>query len=294
MAQALASRSNSSMTSSLHRTKQTKKVLFYVGGTLLIAIWLIPVIIAFFTAGKSMDELMTNRVMWSPPQQWTWENFVSAWNRAGMSRYMLNSFVITVPSVLGTLFISSLGAYALAFYKFKLNKPILIIFVSGMLIPFQMLMIPVFRFSDAMGLLNTYRGVILFHVSFQLGFCVYFLRNFLRTLPYSLIEATRMDGGSEFTIYLKIILPLAIPSMAALGVLQFTWIWNDLLWSIVLLNANRVMTVTQGLANMQGQFITNYNIIAAGSILAALPPLVIFLFFQRYFLSGLTVGAEKG
>ncbi len=278
----------------MRKQKALLKGAFYVGGTLLVLIWLIPVVIAVFTAGKSMAELMSSPFMWTPPRQWTLENFRSAWTNAGMARYMMNSFIITIPSVLGTLAISSLGAYALAFYQFKLNRAILIVFVSGMLIPFQMLMIPVFRFSDAMGLMNTYRGVTLFHVAFQLGFCVYFLRNFMRTLPFSLIEATRMDGASEFTIYLRIIMPLAIPSIAALGVLQFTWIWNDLLWSIVLLNANRVMTITQGLANMQGQFITNYAIIAAGSILAALPPLVVFLFFQRFFISGLTVGAEKG
>ncbi|AFG37036.1 carbohydrate ABC transporter permease [Spirochaeta africana] len=280
------------------RKRNTKKrimaALFYIGATTLVLVWLIPVFIAVFTAGKSMNELMSTPHMWSIPQEWTWDNFAAAWTRAGMSRYMFNSFMITVPSVVGTLAIASLGAFALAFYRFKLNHTILIVFVAGMLIPFQMLMIPVFRMSDSLGLINTYRGVSLFHISFQLGFCVYFLRNFLRTLPFSLIEATRMDGARDLTIFFRIIMPLALPSLAALAVLEFTWIWNDLLWSLVLLNQNRVMTVTQGLANMQGQFITNYNIIAAGSILAAIPPLIVFLLFQRFFISGLTVGAEKG
>ncbi|WP_202962960.1 carbohydrate ABC transporter permease [Spirochaeta lutea] len=274
--------------------KRVFRVVFYLGGTLLVAFWLIPVVIAFFTAAKSMDEIMSSPLMWTPPESWTWENFTQAWRDAGMSQYMLNSFIVTIPSVVGTLLISSLGAYALAFYRFRLNKAVLILFVSGMLIPFQMLMIPVFRFSDTLGLINTYGGVSLFHVAFQLGFCVYFLRNFMRTLPYSLIEATRMDGAGEFTIYLRIIMPLALPSLAALAVLEFTWIWNDLLWSIVLLHSDKVKTITQGLANMQGEFITSYNMIAAGSILAALPPLVVFLIFQRFFISGLTVGAEKG
>lgn len=274
--------------------KRMLAAAFYIGATTLVLVWLIPVIIAVFTAGKTMDELMSTPYMWARPQTWTWQNFVQAWTRAGMSRYIFNSFMITIPSVAGTLMISSLGAFALAFYRFKLNKSILIVFVAGMLIPFQMLMIPVFRMSDQLDLINTYRGVSLFHISFQLGFCVYFLRNFFRTLPYSLIEATRMDGARDLTIFVRIILPLALPSLAALSVLQFTWIWNDLLWSLVLLNQNRVMTVTQGLANMQGQFITNYNIIAAGSIIAAIPPLIVFLLFQRFFISGLTVGAEKG
>jgi multiple sugar transport system permease protein len=232
--------------------------------------------------------------MWAPPKKWVLTNFAEVWNRVGMARYVLNTIIIATPSVVGTLLVSSLGAFALAFYKFRLNKPVLIVFITGMLIPFQMLLIPVYRFSDSMGLINTFPGVILFHVAFQLGFCTFFLRNFMRQVPFSLIEAPRIDGASDFLIYRKIVLPLSISSMAALGVLEFTWIWNDLLWSLILLQVDRLKPVTLGLANMQGEFISNYNMIAAGSIIAAGAPLAIFLVFQRYFISGLTVGAEKG
>jgi len=267
---------------------------FYVVGTLLVATWLIPIAIAFFTSLKSMDEIMASPRMWAPPKKWVLTNFAEVWNRVGMARYVLNTIIIATPSVIGTLLVSSLGAFALAFYKFRLNKPVLIVFITGMLIPFQMLLIPVYRFSDSMGLINTFPGVILFHVAFQLGFCTFFLRNFMRQVPFSLIEAPRIDGASDFLIYRKIVLPLSISSMAALGVLEFTWIWNDLLLSLILLQVDRLKPVTLGLANMQGEFISNYNMIAAGSIIAAGAPLVIFLVFQRYFISGLTVGAEKG
>jgi len=267
---------------------------FYITGTVLVAAWLIPIAIAFFTSLKSMDEIMASPRMWAPPKKWVLTNFVEVWNRVGMARYVLNTIIIATPSVVGTLLVSSLGAFALAFYKFRLNKPVLIVFITGMLIPFQMLLIPVYRFSDSMGLINTFPGVILFHVAFQLGFCTFFLRNFMRQVPFSLIEAPRIDGASDFLIYRKIVLPLSISSMAALGVLEFTWIWNDLLWSLILLQVDRLKPVTLGLANMQGEFISNYNMIAAGSIIAAGAPLVIFLVFQRYFISGLTVGAEKG
>jgi len=267
---------------------------FYITGTVLVAAWLIPIAIAFFTSLKSMDEIMASPRMWAPPKKWVLTNFAEVWNRVGMARYVLNTIIIATPSVVGTLLVSSLGAFALAFYKFRLNKPVLIVFITGMLIPFQMLLIPVYRFSDSMGLINTFPGVILFHVAFQLGFCTFFLRNFMRQVPFSLIEAPRIDGASDFLIYRKIVLPLSISSMAALGVLEFTWIWNDLLWSLILLQVDRLKPVTLGLANMQGEFISNYNMIAAGSIIAAGAPLVIFLVFQRYFISGLTVGAEKG
>jgi len=267
---------------------------FYLASTGVVIFWLIPFIIAVFTSVKSMDELMVNPYMWKFPDKWNFGNFLYVWETIGISKYVVNTFIITIPSVIGALIISSLSAFALAFYNFKFNKLILIIFVAGMLIPFQMLMIPVYRFSDQTGLINTYKGVVLFHITFQLGFCTFFLRNFLKGIPYSIFEAARVDGASDFEIYYKIILPLSVPSMAALGVLEFTWIWNDLLWSLVLLQFDALKPVTVGLANMQGEFITNYNYLAAGSIIAAAAPLVIFLFFQRYFIEGLTVGAEKG
>lgn len=270
------------------------KILFYTLGTVLTVLWLFPIAIAIFTAFKSMDEIMGNPYMWKIPHRWVFSNFVRAWTSAGMGRYVMNTFIITVPSLLGTLFVSSLGAFALAFYKFKLNRTVLIIFISGMLIPFQMLLIPVYRFSDRAGLINTLHGVILFHAAFQSGFCTFFLRNFMKQIPFSLIEVSRIDGTSEFTIYRRIILPLCVSSFAALSVLEFTWIWNDLLWSLILLQSDKLKPVTLGLANMQGQYVTNYNMIASGSIIAAAVPLAVFLVFQRYFIDGMTVGAVKG
>jgi multiple sugar transport system permease protein len=276
------------------QTRMVQRSLFYIVGILLILFALFPIVFAIFTAFKSMDEIMADPYMWKPPIRWVWRNFVEVWSSVGMSRYVLNTFIITIPSVAGTLLVSSLGAFALAFYRFRLNRFVLMIFIGGMLIPFQMLLIPVYRFSDATGLINSFSGVILFHIAFQLGFCTFFLRNFMKQIPYSLIEAPRIDGAGDFLIWRKVVLPLCISSFAALSVLEFTWIWNDLLWSLILLQRDTLKPVTLGLANMQGQFITNYNMVAAGSIIAAIPPLVMFLLFQKYFISGLTVGAEKG
>lgn len=278
----------------LTSTSVMRKSFFYIAGISLIAFWFLPIIIAVFTAVKSMDEIMSNPKMWQLPQKWIWFNFVEVWQKVGMGKYVLNTFIITIPSVIGCLLISSLGGFALAFYDFRLNRTVLILFIAGMLVPFQMLLIPVYRFSDTIGLINTFPGVILFHVAFQLGFCTFFLRNFMKQIPMSLIEAPRIDGADDFMIYRIVVMPLSISSLAALSVLEFTWIWNDLLWSLILLQADNLKPVTLGLANMQGQFISNYNMIAAGSIIAAVVPLAIFLMFQRFFISGLTVGAVKG
>lgn len=274
--------------------KALRSASFYAGAMFLVGLWLLPLLIGLFTSLKSMDEIMASPFMWLPPKSVRWSNYVEAWNRAGMGRYVVNTVIVTIPSVLGTLLISSLAAFALAFYRFRLNKAVLILFVAGMLIPFQMLMIPVFRMSNSLGIDDTYGGVILFHIAFQLGFCTFFLRNFMKQIPFSQIEAPRIDGASDFLIYRRIILPLSLSSLAALGVLEFTWIWNDLLWSLVLLRSDAIKTVTLGLANMQGEFISSYNLTAAGSIIAALAPLCVFLFFQRYFIQGLTMGADKG
>lgn len=278
----------------LTSTSVIRKSFFYIAGISLITFWFLPIIIAVFTAVKSMDEIMSNPKMWQLPQKWVWFNFVEVWQKVGMGKYVFNTFIITIPSVIGCLLISSLGGFALAFYDFRLNRTVLILFIAGMLVPFQMLLIPVYRFSDTMGLINTFPGVILFHVAFQLGFCTFFLRNFMKQIPMSLIEAPRIDGANDFMIYRIVVMPLSISSLAALSVLEFTWIWNDLLWSLILLQADNLKPVTLGLANMQGQFISNYNMIASGSIIAAVVPLAIFLMFQRFFISGLTVGAVKG
>jgi multiple sugar transport system permease protein len=267
---------------------------FYILATLIVLVWLIPFFIASFTATKSMDELMSSRYWWMPPQKTAWENFSSAWHTGNMKTYFYNTLKVTIPSVLGTLLLSTLSAFALSFYKFRFSKAILFLFIGGMLIPFQMLLIPVFKFSQSIGVYNTHFGLILFHIAFQLGFCTFFLRNFMKSIPLSLYESAKIDGAKDITIYRKITLPLSLPSIAALGILEFTWIWNDYLWSLILLQSDKLKTITVGLVSLQGQYVSSWNLIAAASLITAAVPLVVFLIFQRFFIEGLTVGAVKG
>ena len=133
-----------------------------------------------------------------------------------MGRFFLNSLIITLPTVIGTLFLSSLAGYSLAMHRFKLNLLVFAMFIAGNFVPFQILMIPVRNISIEMGVYNTHIGLIIFHIAFQTGFCTFFLRNFIKELPFELIEAARADGATEWTIYRKIILPLIIPALAAL------------------------------------------------------------------------------
>jgi multiple sugar transport system permease protein len=278
----------------MNRKKILKAIIFYALGAILVLIWMMPFVISIFTSLKSMDEILLGTKWWSLPKKVSFENYSIAWKEANMKKYFLNTLIITGISVAGALFVSSLGAFALSWCDFKLKKPLLIMFVAGMLIPFQMLMIPVYRFSVRTGLYDTYWGVILFHIAFQTGFCTFFLRNFMVTIPKSLFEAAKIDVAGFFLIYRKIIMPLVVPALAALGILEFTWIWNDYLWSLVLIQSDSLKPVTLGLTTLQGEWITSWNVIAAGANLAALIPILVFLIFQRYFIEGLTLGSVKG
>ncbi|MEA1882943.1 MAG: carbohydrate ABC transporter permease [Thermotogota bacterium] len=271
-----------------------KKTTFSVISLFLVVIWLVPIIITVLISFKSMDVISTSNSWFALPESFHFNNYIKAWQEGNMSRYSLNSFIITSVSVIGTLFLSSLSAFALSWYKFKLQKFFLIMFIAGMLIPVQMVIIPVFNLYNKTGLYNTYLGIIMVNLAFQLGFCTFFLRNFMITIPKSLFEAGKIDGASDFTIYWKIMMPLISPALAALGILQFTWIWNDYLWSLVLVQSDNLKPVTLGLANLQGKWVTDWTIVASGSIIAALVPIVIFLLFQKYFIDGLTVGSVKG
>jgi multiple sugar transport system permease protein len=267
-----------------------------VGFVVLLVItflWLVPFLQAILTSFRTNEDIMT-RGFFSLPSEVSFDSFAEAWRRGGLSYYLPNSFIITIPSLIFTLFLSSLSAYALARYRFRGNRALLFLFVGGMMLPFQVLMLPVFRLTDALGLYDTYWGIIAFHTAFQLGFCTFLLRNYMRTVPGEIIEAARIDGCSEFRIWWRIMMPLTVPALAALATLEFTWIFNDYLWAIVLLRSDRLKPVTAGLATLQGQYVMDWTVIISGALLATIPSVLVFIFLQRYFIEGLTLGATKG
>ncbi len=260
--------------------------------TSLTLLWLLPVIAAFVTSFRSQDDISVNG-FWSWPQVVSWNNFIKAWTAANVAKYLLNSFIITIPSLLGMLFLSSLAAYTLARHRFRGNLPIYFMFVAGTMLPFQILMLPVFRLTNYLGLYDTYGSLILIHTAFQLGFCTFVLRNFMKTMPNEILDAARVDGCSEFRIYWQIVLPLTLPSLAAVATLEFTWVFNDYLWAIILLRSDALRPVTAGLATLRGQYNTDWPVITAGALLATIPTLLVFTFLQRYFIQGLTLGSGK-
>ncbi len=257
-----------------------------------LLLWLAPLIaVAMFSIRPGADFTAGN--YWGLPSSFEFfTNYGQVFNSA-MPRYILNSFLITVPTVIGAVALSAMAGFALGIYRFKGNLLLFFMFIAGNFVPFQILMVPVRDLTLDMGLYNTKTGLILFHVAFQTGFCTLFMRNFIRALPYELIEAARVEGVAEWRIFWYVVLPLMKPALAALAVLIFTFIWNDYFWAVVLTQGENAQPVTAGITSFNAQFRAMYHLMSAGSIIAALPPVAMFFLMQRHFIAGLTLGAVK-
>ncbi len=270
-----------------------RRVLMYVFLIALTLIWLLPFFSALLTSVRTQDEISVNG-FWNPDlSTLTLQNFADAWVQARVANYLGNSFIVTIPSLIATLFLSSMAAFALARYRFKLAIPLYFMFVAGTMLPFQILLLPVFKLANDLGLYNTYWSLIVIHTAFQMGFCTMVLRNYMKTIPNDIVEASRVDGCSDFRIYWQIVMPLTLPALAALATLEFTWIFNDYLWALILIQSEGLKPITAGLAGLRGQFTTNWPLITAGSLIGVMPTLVVFAFLQRYFIQGLTLGSGK-
>ncbi|MBD5771987.1 carbohydrate ABC transporter permease [Marinomonas colpomeniae] len=257
-------------------------------------LWLLPLIAVLMTSARSVADINAGNY-WGIPSEWMlFENYTLVFTETPMLRYLLNSILITLPAVFGAVALSTLAGYALAKFKFRGSLALFAAFIAGNFVPFQILMIPVRDLTIGMGLYDTASGLILFHIAFQTGFCTLFMRNFIIGLPDELIEAARVEGVSELKIFWYIVLPLVRPALAALSVLIFTFIWNDYFWALVLVQSDEVRPITAGISALKGQWLASWQLIAAGSIVAALPPVILFFAMQRHFIAGLTLGATKG
>jgi len=270
------------------------KIAYKISLPIALLIWLLPLVAVVVTSIRSNEELMIGNYWGWPEHISLIENYSTVLNDSPIIHYFWNSILITIPSVIGAMILSSTAGFALATYRFKGATAILATFVAGNFVPIQILMIPVRDLTLSLGLFNTVQGLILFHVAFQTGFCTLFLRNFIKELPYELFEAARVEGASEWQIFYKVVLPLIAPALAALAILTFTFVWNDYFWALCLTQGDEAAPITVGVSALKGQWTTAWNLVSAGSILAALPSIVMFFAMQKYFISGLTFGATKG
>lgn len=268
--------------------------LYKVALPVSLVLWLLPIIAVMLTSLRGQGDLTAGNY-WGMPSEWMLiENYTAVFQNTPMVQYVLNSFYVTIPTVIGTVVLSTLAGFALGTYRFKFNMLVFLLFVGGNFVPFQILMVPVRELTLKMGMYDSTLGLVMFHVAFQTGFATFFLRNFIRDLPYELIEAARIEGASEWQIFHRVVLPLVRPAVAAVAVLIFTFIWNDYFWATVLIQGDHAMPVTGGLKSLNGQWVAQWQLVSAGSILAALPPVIIFFLLQKQFIAGLTIGATKG
>lgn len=260
---------------------------------LALVMWLLPLIaVAVFSVKPDMD--FTTGNYWGMPSSFAGaENYGKVFFQSDMPRYLMNSVFITVPTVIGAVALSCMTGFALGIYRFRGNLLIFFMFVAGNFVPFQILMVPVRDLTLDLGLYNTKTGLVLFHIAFQTGFCTLFMRNFIRALPFDLVEAARVEGVAEWRIFWYVVLPLMKPAIAALAVLIFTFIWNDYFWAVVLTQGAESQPVTAGITSFNAQYRAAYHLMSAGSIVAALPPVAMFFLMQRHFIAGLTLGAVK-
>lgn len=258
-----------------------------------LVLWLLPLLGVAITSVKPASDLTQGNYFGWPSYFAGGENYTAVFRDSPIGQYILNSFKVTIPTVIGAVALSCLTGFALAVYRFRLNLVVFFMFVAGNFVPFQILMVPVRDLTLKMGLYDTSTGLVLFHVAFQTGFCTLFMRNFIKALPFALVESARVEGVSEWKIFVHVVLPLMRPAIAALSVLVFTFVWNDYFWATVLAQGSGAMPVTAGLYSLNGQWIAAWHLVSAGSIVAALPPVAMFFLMQRHFIAGLTLGATK-
>jgi len=276
----------------IEKTSRSSQVLYQSALPFALLLWLAPLIaVALFSIRPDTDFTIGN--YWGLPTSFELVENYGQVIHSSMPRYILNSFMITIPTVIGAVALSSLAGFALGIYRFRGNLLLFFLFIAGNFVPFQILMVPVRDLTLGMGLYNTKTGLVLFHIAFQTGFCTLFMRNFIRALPYELVEAARVEGVAEWRIFWYVVLPLMKPALAALAVLIFTFIWNDYFWAVVLTQGENAQPVTAGITSFNAQFRAMYHLMSAGSLIAALPPVAMFFLMQRHFIAGLTLGAVK-
>lgn len=268
-------------------------------------IWLFPLAWAFYQALRPISDTTLHGYLSWPSEPLGLSNFTTAWTNADIPHFYLNTLYVAIPGVILTLLVSSMLAFAISQFRWKFNLPVLMIFTAGNLLPPQVIIIPLYwiylntpvpiEFLSDNGLLyDQYVGIVLIHVVFQTGFATFVLSNYMKTITKDITESALVDGANVFRIWWSVILPLCRPALAAMATLLFTFIYNDFFWALMLMKSGDKRPIVSALNNLQGEFFTNYNLLAAGALLAAVPSVIVFIAFQRHFVRGLTLGATKG
>ncbi|PSL08490.1 carbohydrate ABC transporter membrane protein 2 (CUT1 family) [Haloactinopolyspora alba] len=266
--------------------------VFHALMTPFTLLWIAPMVFVLAVAFRSFDDI-ASRGLGALPASFTFDGFATALDEGSIGRALANSALVTVVGVVATLFLASLAAFALSRHAIPFRRTILLTMLAGNLLPPQILLIPVSSITETLGIYDSLFALIVVQVAFGMGFYTFVLHGFMRSIPNEIVEAAVVDGAGSARIYARIIVPLSRPALAALAALATTWIFNDLIWALTVLRTEEKFPITMALLNLQGGFVSNWNVVASGAVLAAIPTAVVFFAFQKHFVSGLLVGANK-
>lgn len=258
---------------------------------LMAAASVAPILVAVSTSLKSSTELALNPL--GLPQNWRFENYATAWNEAHIGQYLLNSVLVSVPTLILVLAVSSAAAYAFAMLRFPGRNLLFGVVLIGLMMPAIGIVTALSVEQQSMGLHNTRMGLILAESAITIPLAMFIMRSSFKDLPGELREAALIDGGNEFTVFSRVMLPLARPAMMAVVVLTFLTVWNDYLLPLVLINDEGLRTIPLGLAYLKSTYVSNVVLIAASTILSALPSIGIYVVLQRQFIEGIAQGSIK-
>lgn len=256
-------------------------------------VWLAPFVFMLFTSLKSPAEI-ANSSLWAPPKDWAFHNYADAASRGNLGTTFRNSLMIAVIKVPVGLLVSAAAAFALARIRFRRNRALLLVITLGAMVPVQVALAPMFTIMDRLDQLDSPLGIVLPYIAFGIPYEVFFMYGFFRSIPAELDEAARIDGATNFRLFVQVILPLAGPALAALFILDFVATWNEYAMALTLLHSQEAQTVPLALQGFQTQFGSSYEQLNAFIIMSILPVLIVYLMFQRFFTSGALAGAVKG
>ncbi len=278
------------MSTAVRRWSLTHTVVLVVL-TLHVLLVIFPFIWMIYSTLKTNKEFM--RSVWSLPTGLNFDAYIGAWSGGALGGYAVNSLIIMVGATLITVFASTLAGYALAIYRPRWMPVLELSLTAAMAIPAYVALVPLVVMLRSVGLLDTHLGVILPTAAFNIPVSIFIMQAFFNTLPRELFDASRVDGASEWRIFYKIALPIARPAMFTAGIVNMIWVWNDFLFPMVFINNPARKTLPVGLTDFVGEHITNYPVMLAAILIAAVAPLVLFIFFERQITAALIGGAVK-
>jgi len=272
-----------------HLSQYLLQIVIIVGAVMMA----FPFIWMVLTSLKHSDEIYRLPITILPDNFFYLENYYIVFERQPFLRFFLNSFIIAVGCTVASLLFSSLSGYAFAKFEFPGKEVLFFVFIlAALMIPFEVIVIPLYLLFNRLGLVNTYLGIM--GPSLLSAFGVFIMRQFIVTIPNDYLDAARIDGYSELQIFFRIIIPMSRPALATLGTIKFIWAWNDFLWPLVMVNSEEMRTVMLGLSTYTGLWHTDYNVVTAAAFLSVIPLLIIYLFLQNFVIEGMTMTGLKG